>query len=144
MRVDFFQDRDSDDIRVVVQAHSKTDDVEELMEIIRNYKPTPIIGFTESSQVKIRKDDMIRIYSKDKKVYTDTKDGIYLLKSPLYQLEETLPENFVRISNSEIVNTDKIIRLDMNIAGTIRVHLDGGIQSYVSRRFVSKVRGVLM
>ena len=59
-------------------------------------------------------------------------------------MEEELPNNFVRISNSEIVNIDKIIRLDMGLAGTIRIRLEGEIDSYVSRRYVSKVKGVLM
>ena len=60
------------------------------------------------------------------------------------ELEEQLPGNFVRISNSEIVNVDKIIRLDMNLAGTIKVHLEGNMESNVSRRYLPKVRGVLM
>jgi len=77
-------------------------------------------------------------------VYADTLDDSYLIKSTLYQLEEDLPRQFVRISNSEIVNTDKIIRLDLNLAGTIKVHLQGDIQTRVSRRYISKVKEVLM
>lgn len=77
-------------------------------------------------------------------MYADTLDDSYLIKSTLYQLEEDLPRQFVRISNSEIVNTDKIIRLDLNLAGTIKVHLQGDIQTRVSRRYISKVKEVLM
>ncbi|MBP5685510.1 MAG: LytTR family transcriptional regulator DNA-binding domain-containing protein [Candidatus Methanomethylophilaceae archaeon] len=48
------------------------------------------------------------------------------------------------MSNSEIVNSDKIIRLDLNLAGTIKVYLQGDIQTRVSRRYISKVKEVLM
>ena len=144
MRVVFFQDKNANELQVVVSAPSLTEDVEELMESIRSFTPSPISGYSEGSLVKLDKGSVIRIYSKDKKVFADTIDGSYLLKSPLYQLEETLPDNFVRISNSEIVNTDKIIRLDLNLVGTIRISLEGGLESFVSRRYVSKVKGALM
>ena len=50
----------------------------------------------------------------------------------------------MRISNSEIVNADKIIRMDLNLIGTIRIYMEGNIESFVSRRYVSKVKKVLM
>ena len=87
---------------------------------------------------------MIRIYAKDKRVYADTADGTFLIKNTLYRLEEGLPDNFIRISNSEIVNVNRIIRLDMNLAGRIRMHMEGGIESYVSRRYVPKVKEALL
>lgn len=144
MRVDFFQDRNLDETRVIVQAPERSQDVEELMEAIRNYVPSPLSGYSDGILTRIGKDSVIRIYSKDKRVYADTTDGSYLIKSPLYQLEKDLPSNFVRISNSEIVNGDKVIRLDLNLAGTIRIHLEGDIESRVSRRYIPKVKEALI
>lgn len=144
MRVDFYQDKGSDEIRVTVQAPARTEEVEELMEAIRNFVPSPISGYSDGMLTRVGKDSIIRIYSKDKRVYADTAEGSYLIKSTLYQLEETLPDRFVRISNSEIVNTDKIIRLDMGLSGTIRIYLEGDMESRVSRRYLPKVRKVLL
>lgn len=144
MRVDFYQDKGSDEIRVTVQAPARTEEVEELMEAIRNFVPSPISGYSDGMLTRVGKDSIIRIYSKDKRVYADTAEGSYLIKSTLYQLEEMLPDRFVRISNSEIVNTDKIIRLDMGLSGTIRIYLEGDMESRVSRRYLPKVRKVLL
>ena len=144
MRVDFFQDKGIDGMRVIVQAPERSQEVEELMEAIRNYSPTPISGYSEGILTRIGRDSIIRIYSKDKRVYADTIDGSFMIKSPLYQLEEELPSYFVRISNSEIVNSNRIIRLDLNLAGTIRIHLEGDIESRVSRRYISKVKEALI
>lgn len=144
MRVDFIQDKEADDISVIVHAPSRSKDVDELIEAIRNYAPTPLSGYSEGVVTKLNKDSIIRIYSKDKRVYADTLEESYLIKSTLYQLEADLPRQFVRISNSEIVNSDKIIRLDLNLAGTIKVYLQGNIQTRVSRRYISKVKEVLM
>jgi len=144
MHVDFYQDRNLKETRVIVQAPSRSQDVEELIDAISNFSPSPISGYSGGMLTKLGTSSVIRIYSKDKRVYADTPDGSYLIKSPLYQLEGDLPRNFVRISNSEIVNSDKIIRLDLSIAGTIHIYLECDIESKVSRRYISKVKEALM
>ena len=144
MRTEFFEDRNISETTVIVHASSRTEDIEELMEYIRAFTPSPIDGYSDGILTKLNKESIIRIYSKDKRVYADTVDASYLLKSTLYRLEEELPKNFVRISNSEIVNSDKIIRMDLNLIGTIKIHLEGNMESFVSRRYVSRVKKVLL
>lgn len=144
MRVDFYQDKSLDEPRVVIQAPSRDQEVEELLEFISNFTPAPISGYSEGMMTRLGKHSIIRFYSKDKRVYADTTHGSFLIKSPLYVLENDLPSNFVRISNSEIVNADKIIKLDLSLAGTIRIYMEGDIESRVSRRFVSKVKEALI
>ena len=144
MRVVFFEDRNLDEPHIIVQAPSRTAEIEDLMELISDLSPSPISGYSDGVLTKLRKDSIIRVYSKDKRVYADTADGAYLIKSPLYQLEENLPKYFVRISNSEIVNSNKIVKMDIRLTGTILIHLEGDIVSHVSRRYVSKVKEVLM
>ena len=144
MRVVFFEDKGLDDTHIIVQAPSRTAEIEDLMEMIGNLSPSPISGYSDGVVTKLKKDSIIRLYSKDKRVYADTADGAFLIKSPLYQLEETLPKYFVRISNSEIVNSNRIVRMDIRLTGTITIHMEGDIESHVSRRYVSKVKEVLM
>ena len=144
MRVVFFEDRNLDEPHIIVQAPSRTAEIEDLMELIGDLSPSPISGYSDGVLTRVKKDSIIRIYSKDKRVYADTVDASYLLKSTLYRLEEELPKNFVRISNSEIVNSDRILRMDIRLTGTILIHLDGDIETRVSRRYVSKVKEVLM
>ena len=51
---------------------------------------------------------------------------------------------FVRISNSEIVNSGHIDRLDMSLTGTIKMCMENGDETYVSRRYVSKIKDELL
>ena len=53
------------------------------------------------------------------------------------------PHQFVRISNSEIINLKKIDYFDLSFTGTICVKLRGGTVTYISRRYVSKVKTIL-
>ena len=62
----------------------------------------------------------------------------------LYEAEERMDSSkFVRISNSEIVNLKKVKSLDLSFVGTICMELSNGTVSYVSRRYVSKIKKVL-
>ena len=88
---------------------------------------------------------IIRIYSQNKKVYVRTKDDCYEVKERLYTLEEQLKDrDFVRISNSEIVNIQQIEKLDMSHVGTIKMYMKNQDETYVSRRYVSKIKEVLL
>ena len=51
--------------------------------------------------------------------------------------------HFVRISNSEIINLKKVRHFDLQLAGTICVSLLDGSTSYVSRRYVAKIKEIL-
>lgn len=73
-----------------------------------------------------------------------TGKGEYTVRIRLYEIEERLnPGQFVRISNSEIINLKKVKNFDLSFTGTICVELVNGMTTYVSRRYVSKVKKIL-
>jgi len=73
-----------------------------------------------------------------------TDNGEYNLKNRLYEMEEKLNKSyFIRISNSEIINLKKVKNFDLNFTGTICVKLSNGTVTYVSRRYVSKIKEIL-
>ena len=75
---------------------------------------------------------------------TQTAEKIYTVRLRLYELEERLdPHTFVRISNSEILNLKKITAMDLSLTGTIRITLEDGTSTYVSRRYVKKIKDAL-
>ncbi|KRL80208.1 LytTR family DNA-binding domain-containing protein [Ligilactobacillus equi] len=54
----------------------------------------------------------------------------------LYELEEILPENFLRISKSGIVNVDKIYALSRSLTGNLLEFRHSQKSIYVSRRYL--------
>lgn len=73
-----------------------------------------------------------------------TDKGEYVLRLRLYELEKRLSScQFVRISNSEIINLKKVSHFDLSFTGTICVKLSNNTTTYVSRRYVSKVKKIL-
>lgn len=69
-----------------------------------------------------------------------TASGIYETRLRLYELEERLPETFVRISRSVILQLDKVSYYKPLMNGLMQAQLIGGEQVYISRQYLKKVR----
>lgn len=103
-----------------------------------------ITAYDDNEPVMVRHGEIVRIFTQNKNVYLMTENKQYRLRERLYELEEILDyELFVRISNSEIVNVKKIIRMDTSLTGTILMYMKGNTQTFVSRRYVSKIKKAL-
>ena len=87
---------------------------------------------------------MIRIYLNSGKVVAVTDKGEYILRLRLYEIENLLlTDQFIRISNSEIINLKKDNNFDLSFTGTICVKLSNGVTTYVSRRYIPKLKKIL-
>jgi len=148
LKIDIRIDEKTQETTIIVQA-SKID--EEITEIINKLKEIEnknpkgtITGFKDDIVEIIDEHKIIRIYSSMQKVLAQTSIGTYLIKARLYELEERLDKNnFVRISNSEIINLKRVVNFDLSFSGTICVNLDNKETTYVSRRYVGKIKEVL-
>ena len=139
MKIEFRREPDAAELHVLVTARERTPEVESLLRRIA--APATIAANDERGEVLLRPEEIIRIYTEDRRVRLDSDRGSYLLRSRLYELEEKLSDaDFVRISNSELVQKGRILRLDFGLTGTIRLILEGGLETYVSRRYVARIR----
>ena len=139
MKIVFRKNPDAKEIRILVEARERTPEVEALL---RRLEPVgQLKAYDERGEILLNMDEIIRIYTQQRRVLVDSDRGSFSLRSRLYELEEKLDAaEFVRISNSEIVNRRRILHLDFSLTGTIRLSLKGGVETYVSRRYVSRIR----
>ena len=77
---------------------------------------------------------MFRVENKQVNVYTENSE--YLIKKPLYQVEETLGSDFVRISKTTIVNLKKIERVAPSLKGMMFIELKNGLKDNISRKYL--------
>lgn len=131
------------DVRVVIHAPARTEKVERLLAVLSE-REKGLLGFRGTEAVMLAPETILRFYGEDKEVRAQTAEGVYTVRHRLYELEERLDrQQFVRISHSEIVNLRQVTGLDLGLTGTIRMTLTGGVTTYVSRRYVKKIREVL-
>ena len=130
-------------VRVVIHAPARTEEVERLLARLSEQEDS-LLGFRGTKAVTLAPEAVLRFYGEDKEVRAQTAEGVYTVRHRLYELEERLDrQQFVRISHSEIVNLRRVTALDLGLTGTIRMILSGGVVTYVSRRYVKKIKEVL-
>ena len=129
---------------VVVYTDRVTDEVQSIVRRLSQDAPQVIVGFREEDAVLLAEEEIQRVLTEGGKVFAETADGRFALRLRLYELEDRLDaKRFVRISNAEIVNLSWIRGFDLSFAGTICVRLKSGAETYVSRRYVAKIKQVL-
>lgn len=144
MQVEVKIDNSVTEPKIIILTDKMTEEVNEIVRKITDTQPQIIAGFKDDAVTILDQKDILRIYAANSKVYAVTASGEYTLRLRLYELEERLKrESFVRISNSEIINLKKVKRFDLRFTGTICVTLSDGATTYVSRRYVSKIKDVL-
>ncbi len=144
MQVEIKIDPSYTEPKIIVLTSSMTEDVSNLVKKLSENVPDIISGSRNEKMEVLEQADLIRVYANAGKVFAVTPKGEYLLRLRLYELEERLnPDRFVRISNSEIINLKKVKSFDLSITGTICVQLSNGTVTYVSRRYVSKLKKIL-
>lgn len=130
--------------KVIILTASMTEDVNIILNKLSDQAPPIISGSKDNKIEVIEQADLIRIYASSGKVFAVTHKGEYALRLRLYEIEERLPPHqFVRISNSEIIDLKNVNNFDLSFTGTICVKLANGTITYVSRRYVSKLKKIL-
>lgn len=82
-------------------------------------------------------DEILFLETADSSVAVHTADGIFSTKQRLYELEELLPRNFMRVSKSTIISTSKIRAIHKNITGASEVEFaDTSKNAFVSRSYI--------
>ena len=130
--------------KVIIWANRMTDEVNAIIRRLSETEPKIITGFHKDTATILDEKDILKIYAANGRVFAVLPSGEYTLRLRLYEVEERLKQqHFVRISNSEIINLKKVKSFDLSFTGTICVILTDGSKTYASRRYVTKLKGVL-
>ena len=144
MQIEIKIDETLSEPRIIIMTNKITDEISELMQRLAEEKTRLLAGFKKETVSLLEQEKIIRIYAANSKVFAVTEDDEYQVRLRLYELEDRLDRKFfVRISNSEIINLRKIEEFDMSFTGTICVSLSNGAVTYVSRRYIAKIKQLL-
>lgn len=144
MKIEIKLDKNCLETKLIIVTEKMTDEISDLMQRLSEESPQGIVGFDGNVVLMLEPSEIVRIYAAVGKVFAVTDKKEYVLRMRLYEAEEKLGgKGFVRISNSEIINIKKAKKFDLSTAGTICVSLSNGNVSFVSRRYVSKIKKTL-
>ena len=145
MQIEIKLDESCKEPKIIIHTDRMTEEVSQIVKLLSEEKPEVFAAIHENGEIiLLEQTEIIRIYAENDRVYAKTKDGSYRLKARLYELEERLNKKmFIRISNSEIINLKEVKKFDLSFSGTICVSMSDKTATYVSRRYVRKIKQVL-
>lgn len=144
MKIDIRLDESCPEPHVIIVTARVTEEINELMRLLAGEQAQVIAGFRDGQAVVLEPEHIVRIYAAGGRVYAEAESGTYLLRLRLYEMEQRLAgRSFARISNGEIINLKKVRGFDLGFTGTICVSLSNGTVTYVSRRYVARIKQLL-
>lgn len=130
--------------KTIVKIFTKEidDKIQKIINIAEGNETT-ISAYLENEIKLIEQENIERIFIENRKVYLISDNKKYSSKSRLYFFENILNDDFIKISQSEIVNIKFIKKLDLSFNGTIKLIFKNGDETFVSRRAIKEFKNKL-
>ena len=124
---------------IVITCHHKREVFDQIEQLISSID-TQQRGYENDDIVMLNYNQINCFISDNNKVYALTNNHKYLIKKRLYQIEELLDFNFIRINQSCIANIKQIKKFSASFNGFLQVHFNNGYFDFVSRRELKNVK----
>src|SRR5690625_1304403 len=130
--------------RIVIHAKEITDELQSIINFIdETLDKTILYGQLNDELYPLKDETIVRFYTENKAVYAEDNQRKFKVNKRLYELENILPGQFVRISQSEIININFIKKLKQEMNGLIKISFKNKEVTYSSRRYLKSIKEAL-
>jgi len=131
--------QDGEEEHIVVKCHNISP---ELLSVLNSLKAqgNSLIAYIGNEIHKVDPPDILYIESVDNKTFLYCEGNVYESRQKLYELEEILSNDFLRISKSVIVNLSKVKSLIPSMSGRLDAILSSGERVVISRQYVGNLK----
>lgn len=137
MKVNLFLSKDIDEPYADIHTNQLTDNISKAMSILESDESKDMLAVKKGSDIAFLEfSDIYMFRVEDKQVNVYTENTNYLIKKPLYQVEEDLDQSFIRISKTTIINLKKIDRVAPSLKGMMFIELKNGLKDNISRKYL--------
>ena len=142
MKIRIEVDQSISENEIVIRCKEVSDDVKSVENAILAAlaKTEPIIFYKDETQYYMDIESVLFFETDQNTITAHTEDEVYKVRYKLYELEELLPDYFMRISKSTILNTNKIYSISKNLtASSIIEFQNTHKKAYVSRHYYKQL-----
>ena len=142
IQVRFQQDSREQNIDVLVRAQERDEEVEALLERISGERMDRFAVIdADGATVHLHPGEIIMISMRKNQAKIEAQTGSYTVRQTLQTFERALEGfRFLRISHSELINMDKVEKIDFTSSRELRLELAGGMEVWASRRYIPMIR----
>jgi len=131
---------------IVIHCNQIDENIKQIQEAIVSISRTQekFILFKEETEYYVSLNKILFFETQENVVYAHTRKDVYQTKLRLYELENLLPDNFMRISKSAILNLNHVFSITINITASSEVQFEGTHkQIYISRNYYKSMKSRL-
>lgn len=100
-----------------------------------------LVFYKGDTEYYLSLDKILFFETSDNQLFAHTKKEMYQTKYRLYELETLLPDNFLRVSKSTILNVNHIFSITRNLTASSEVQFEGTHKMvYVSRNYYKQLK----
>lgn len=142
IEIEFKEEKENENIRVVFHAQEMDDEVRSLMKRLQTpFKDTLLVQDAKGEMIVLPVIDIISISSDQRKLKVVAEEGDFELHTSLREIQKELDEtDFLKISRYEIINLHKVKRFDFTVSGSLKITMNNGLKTWASRRFIAEIR----
>lgn len=142
MKVEIKLSKEIQEPYAVIYTGSVTEEVRRAMELLEA-KERVVCGKQGEKFVILRPEEiyMVRVENKEVVIYGENKK--FLSGKKLYEMEELLGEDFMRISKGTIVNLKKIDSVEPAFNAMMYLVMKNGCKDYITRTYLAQFKKYL-
>lgn len=128
---------------IVIRCRELTEEVLQIQKAIveKEKEFQDILLFKDKTEYYYPLKEILFFETQGDMVYAHTKTESFSTEFKLYALEDFLPDSFLRISKSTIVNLEQIYSITRNVTASSEIKFwDTHKQAYVSRNYYKQLR----
>ena len=148
MKIRLDIDQSIEEEEIVVKAKEFSEEVKLIYEQLNNKSFSSnnfLLLYDEEREYVISIKDILFFETELDNVYAHTINHTFLCKLRLYELEESLPISFMRISKSTIINVGHVYSIERKLSATSLVQFNNCAKEvYVSRRYYKLLKEKLL
>ncbi len=147
MKIRIEVDERIEEDEVIVRCRKLNEEVSNIQKAITEIisQKIQITFYKDNVEYYISLSEILFFETEDANIRAHTCDNIYQVKYKLYELEEILPNNFMRISKSTILNINHIYSITRNLTSSSIVEFQNTHkQVYVSRHYYKPLKFKLL
>ena len=142
MRVELKIDEKNTEPYVEIHTAKLTPTIQAAILLLQSENKIPIITAQQENKTYMLDPETIIVICTEGRelVLYDSAKQRYIVNKPLYELEEQLSKDFIRISKSSIINIKKIKHIEAAFNGTMNIELETGIKEVITRNYRKKFK----
>lgn len=145
IRIEIDEKHNEDEI--VIRCSQFNNEIRNIQKALNDIvsKSSQIVFYKNNTEYFLSLDDILFFETEELSISAHTVDNVYQVKYKLYELEDILPDNFMRVSKSTILNVKYIFSITRNLTASSIVEFQKTHKKvYVSRHYYKPLKSKML